>query len=153
MAWTNSKPFASLALDAFNNTQAFDLTDDTIKAALFNNSVTPDAGAAETATRYNTGTFLVANEQDDGTEWDAGGEPLATKTLTQSTNVVTFDAADTASGGSSATLADVFGALLYDDTLANDPGVGFTYFGGTNSVTNGTFTIVWSASGIYTWTS
>ena len=53
--------------------------------------------------------------------------------------------------GASATLASVFGCLVYDDTIAapvGDQGLCYNYFGGTNSVTDGTFTIVWNASGI-----
>jgi hypothetical protein len=45
----------------------------------------------------------------------------------------------------------VFGCLVYDDTLTTpvaDQGLSYHYFGGTQSVTSGTFTIVWNASGI-----
>ena len=45
-----------------------------------------------------------------------------------------------------------FGCLVYDDTLATpvvDQGVSYHYFGGSQSVTAGTFTIVWNTSGIY----
>jgi hypothetical protein len=46
----------------------------------------------------------------------------------------------------------VFGCLVYDDTITTpvaDQGLCFNYFGGTQSVTAGTFTVVWSASGIF----
>ena len=53
-----------------------------------------------------------------------------------------------------ATLASVFGCQVYDDTLAApvaDQGVSYHYFGGSNSVVNGTFTVAWAApnSGIW----
>lgn len=153
MAWTNSRPFSALFADILDGTAAFDLDTDTLKAALYNNSVTPDAGVASASTAYNAGVWGVANEQDDGTNWDAGGEPLTSVAVTQSTTTTTIDAADLSQGGASTTLADVHGCLVHDDTLTTpvaDQGVGFNYFGGANSVTAGTFTIQWSASGLYT---
>ena len=45
----------------------------------------------------------------------------------------------------------MYGCLIYDDTITTpvaDPGVCFVYFGGANSVTSGTLTIVWHSSGI-----
>jgi hypothetical protein len=107
---------------------------------------------ASANTAYNAGQWANTNEVSDGTEWDAGGEPLTSVTSTFSSNVYTFDAVNTPSGGSSATLASVFGCLVYDNTIATpvaDQGMCYNYFGGTNSVTDGTFTIVWNASGIF----
>ena len=66
-------------------------------------------------------------------------------------NVYTLDSADTVSADATTTLAAVFGTLIYDDTLATpvvDQGISFNYFGGTNSVTNGTFTVIWAAAGV-----
>ena len=51
-----------------------------------------------------------------------------------------------------ADLAAVYGCLVYDDTLTPKAGVCYNYFGGTNSVTNGTFTIVWHANGVFRFT-
>ena len=51
--------------------------------------------------------------------------------------------------GSTADIANAYGALVYDNTIAGDPGICFNYFGGANSVTNGTFTVVWHANGIF----
>ena len=62
-----------------------------------------------------------------------------------------FDAADLAGGGN-VTLANVYGCFVYDDTITAgtvaDQGVCFNYLGGVNAVTAGTFTVIWSASGI-----
>jgi hypothetical protein len=62
-----------------------------------------------------------------------------------------FDAADLPGGGN-VTLANVYGCLVYDDTITAgtvaDQGICFNYFGGAQSVTAGTFTIIWNASGI-----
>jgi hypothetical protein len=149
MAWSNSKIFMAFIEDALENTAALDLNSDTHKAALYDNDITPSQTAATASTLYNTGAWTAAgNEVADGTEWDAGGEPLTGVTSAFSSNVYTFDATDTPSGGSSATLANVFGCLVYDDTTG-DQGICYNYFGGSNSVTDGTFTIVWNASGIF----
>jgi hypothetical protein len=153
MAWSASKIFASFVTDAFNNTAALDLNSDTIKAALFNNSVTPDQAATSANSKYNGGTWLTANEQTNTTHWPAGGRPLASVASGFASNVYTYDAADTASVDATTTLANVYGCLVYDDTLAApvvDQAVCFNYFGGALSVTAGTFTIVWSSSGIFT---
>lgn len=153
MAWSNSKIFTTFITDVLNNTTAMDLNADTFKAALYDNDITPSQTVASNVTAYNTGVWAISgNEVSDGTEWDAGGEPLTGVTSSFSSNVYTFDATDTPSGGTSATLANVFGCLVYDDTITTpvaDQGVCYNYFGGTNSVTDGQFTIVWNASGIF----
>lgn len=148
MAWSASKIFVSTIEDALENTAALDMNSDSFKAALYNNSITPDQTVATANTIYNAGQWANTNEVSDGTEWDAGGEPLTGVTFAPTANVLKFDATDTPSGGSSATLAAVFGCLVYDDTVL-DQGVSYNYFGGTNSVTDGTFTIVWNSSGIW----
>lgn len=147
MAWTNSKIFAAFVKEALDRTKLFDVDGDTFKIALYNNSVTPDNSVTAANAAYNAGVWGVANEQDDTTNWDAGGEPLTSVTLTQSTTTVTFDAADTSQGGATCTLANVFGGLVYDDTVS-DVGISYNYFGGSNGVTGGTFTVQYNASGI-----
>ena len=105
---------------------------------------------ASASTAYNTGQWVTANELSNG-GWTAGGLALTSVTSTFSSNVYTLDAADTANG-SAATISGAFGTLVYDDTLTTpvaDQGICFNYFGGTNSVTSGTLTVVWSASGIF----
>lgn len=128
---------------------------DTVKAALFNNSVTPDKDAALTSTGFNTGTWTTGNEVTDATNWASGGRALASKTLTTpSTGVFMFDAADLAGGGN-VTLTSVYGCLVYDDTITAgtggipDQGICYLYFGGSQSVTAGTFTIAFHANGLF----
>ena len=153
MAWSNSKIFSAFITDVLNNTTAMDLNSDTIKAALFDNDITPSQTAASASTAYNTGQWAISgNEVSDGSEWAAGGIALTGVASGFSSNVYTFDASDTPSTGTSATLANVYGCLVYDDTITTpvaDQGVCYNYFGGTNSVTDGQFTIVWNASGIF----
>ncbi len=153
MAWSASKIFAAAVLGALDRTNTLDFDGDTFKVALYDNDITPDNSVSAANSAYNAGQWTASgNEVSDGTEWDAAGEPLASPDVTQSTTTVKFDGTDTVSGGSSATLANVYGCLVYDDTSASpaDQGVCYNYFGGTNSVTDGTFTVVWSASGIFT---
>ncbi len=153
MAWSNSKIFMAFLEDVFENTTAMDANSDTFKVALYDNDITPDQTVAAANTAYNAGQWVASgNEVSDGTEWDAAGEPLTGVTSGFSSNVYTFDATDTPSGGSSATLANVYGCLVYDDTIAApvaDQGMTFHYFGGANSVVDGTFTVVWNASGLW----
>ena len=42
MAWSNSKAFRQMLADVLGNTTAMDLDSDTIKAALYNNTTTPN---------------------------------------------------------------------------------------------------------------
>jgi hypothetical protein len=133
------------------------LDSDTVKVALFNNSVTPDKDAAVASTGFNTGTWLLANEVTDATNWVSGGRALASKTFTTpATGVAMFDAADLAGGGN-VTITNAYGCLVYDDTITAgtvaDQGVCFNSFGGAASVTAGTFTVAWHANGIARWTS
>jgi hypothetical protein len=127
---------------------------DTVNVALFNNTGTPDKDAALTSTGYNTGQWTTGNEVTDATNWVAGGRALASKTLTNpSTGVFMFDAADLAGAGN-VTLSNVYGCLVYDNTITAGTGgvakqgVCFNYFGGPQSITAGTFTIVWNANGL-----
>lgn len=126
---------------------------DTLKVALFNNSVTPDKDAAVGSTGYNTGTWTTGNEVSD-TNWAAGGRVLDDSSLGYATGtaLVTYDAADL-SGGGNVTLTNAYGCLVYDDTITAgtvaDQGMTFHSFGGAQSVTAGTFTIVWHANGLF----
>jgi hypothetical protein len=152
MPWTDSRVFRPFVADVFDNTAALDCGADSFKAALYNNTGTPDNDVTAANSAYNVGQWVVANEVSQAGQWAAGGVVLTSQVLNSGTaDVVFFDAADTASG-SAATLASVFGCLVYDDTIATpvaDQGMSYNYFGGTNSVTNGTFTIQWNANGIW----
>lgn len=156
MAWSASKIFVATIEDILENTTAIDLNSDTFKVALYDNDITPDQTVTSANTAYNAGQWTAAgNEVADGAEWAAGGQALDSVTFASASNVLTFDAADEVSAGTSATLANVYGCLIYDDTIAApvaDQGVCYLYFGGVNSVTDGTFTVVFNASGIFTLT-
>jgi len=134
-----------------------DLLTDTVKAALFGNTGTPDRDAAVTATGYNTGQWVTANEVTGASEWVAGGRALATDTMTKTAGgIVTYAAANLA-GSASVTMAGIFGCLVYDDTISGGTvakqAVCYNYFGGSQSVTAGTFSLNWSASGVFAFTT
>lgn len=154
---TSSKIFVAWVNDAFEGTTTVDMATggDTFKIALFNDSITaPDQTVSSANSAYGAGVW-AANEVSDTTEWPATGQALDSVDMTSASNVITWDAADEVSDGTSATLSDVRGCLIYDDTLASpvaDQGVCFLSFGGANSVTDGTFTVVFNGSGIFTLT-
>lgn len=151
MAWSESKIFRAFLADVLGNVAAFDLDADALKVALYDNDITPDANVTSANTAYNVGQWANSNEVSQVGQWAAGGVTLANQTLNSATaNTVFLDADNTASGAA-ATLSNVYGCLVYDDTLAApvaDQGICYNYFGGVNSVVNGTFTVIWSANGI-----
>lgn len=158
MAWSASKIFTAFLTDVLENTAAFDLggTPDTFKVALYDNDITPDQTVSAANSAYNAGQWASAgNEVFEAGQWAQGGVALTSPDISNpTTTTAMFDATDTASGAS-ADLAAVFGALVYDDSLAApvaDQGVCFNYFGGSNSVVNGTFTVVWHSDGIFRFT-
>jgi hypothetical protein len=156
MAWANSKIFSAFITDLMNNTTPMDLnTDALLEVALYNNTTAPDQTVTSANSAYAVGQWVTGNGvTDTGTSapagWPALGRPLASVTSVFSTNVYTFDAADTVSANAVTTLTNAYGCLVYDHSAGTvtDQGICFNYFGGANTVTLGTFTIVWNASGI-----
>jgi hypothetical protein len=155
MAWSASGIFGTMIADTFAGTQVQDLNapSDTYKIALYDNDITPDKTVSSANSAFNAGQWATSgNEVADGAEWATGGVALASITFAHTAGVCKFDAADTASG-SSATLANVYGGFIYNDTDTTpvaDPGICFNYFGGTNSVTDGVLTVIYHSSGIFT---
>lgn len=156
MAWTNSKIFTAYIQNIVTNVTAMDLdTDALLKVALFDNTLTPSQTVAAASSAYGTGVW-AAGGVFDASGWPAVGRDLASVTVSAATvNPITFDAADTVSANSTTTLTNAYGCLVYDDTITTpvaDQGICYNYFGGANSVTSGTFTVVWNAAGIFTLT-
>lgn len=149
MAWSASKIFVSFVEDALENTAELDLNADAFKVALFNDDITPDQTVNAANSSYNGGVWTTGDEVSNG-GWAAGGVSLVSPTFAPTSNVLKFDATDTANS-TAATLSAVNGCLVYDDTIS-DRGVSYHWFGSAQSVTSGTLTIVWNASGIFTLT-
>lgn len=126
---------------------------DVIKVAVFNNTTTPDRTAAVGSTGFNTGTWVTANEIT-GTNWASGGVSVgSTKTWTvdSGSSSLCFQVTAPVAGQTSTanvTLAAFFGALVYDDTITAGTvakqGMCYNYFGGTQTITAATFTILWA---------
>jgi len=154
VAWTNSKIFRITLANSLGNVTALDLDADSFKLANYNNSITPDQNVTAANTAYNVGQWASANEVSQSGQWAAGGIAIGSTVLDTSTNgIVMFDGADVASG-SAATLSNVYGGLVYDDTLTTpvaDQGLCYLYYGGAASVTNGTLTVQFASTGICRW--
>jgi hypothetical protein len=152
---TNSKIFRAGLADSLGNVTAIDLDADTFRAALYGNTGTPDQDATAANSAYNVSAWATANEVYQAGQWAQAGVALTGVSLDRATaGVVFFDATDTASGAA-ATLAAVYGCLVYDDTLTTpvaDQGICYNAFGGSQSVTAGSFTIIWNANGVMRYT-
>lgn len=163
MAWSASAIFQQAMLNPIAGrcwttaapTTYANLSADTVNVSLFNNSVTPDKTAAVASTGYNTGTWTSGNEVTDATNWVAGGRALASKAFSIDTgsSSVVFNAANL-SGGGTVTIVNAYGCFVYDNTITAGTvakqGLCFNYFGGAQSVTAGTFTIIWATVGATT---
>lgn len=155
MAWSTSN-ISAAGLDQLLNGTFYatnagtSYAADTIDVALYNNSVTPDKNATLVNNTFNGGTW-TGNELTSAGQWAAGGVALGSKTHTFGTGTAQLSAANTASGNA-ATLTGVFGDVVYDATLTLKYLYCWNYFGGSQSVTAGTFTVVWSGSGILQYT-
>jgi hypothetical protein len=154
MAFTASAIFREWPIQMFqvSGTGYTGLDSDTVNVALYNNTGTPNKDDTLANSAYNAGQWVTANEVTDATNWVAGGRPLASKTFTSpASGIAMFDAADL-SGGGNVTLSGVMGCLVYDNSITAGSvakqGVCYNYFGGAQSVTAGTFTIVWNVNGV-----
>ena len=129
-------------LNALKNDLALDLDDttaDRFKAMLVTSSYTPNFGTHDFKSD-------VTNEVS-GTGYDAGGKSLTSVTLTQSGGTITFDAADLTWASSTITAR---GAVVYDDSLTNDPLIAYIDFGADKSSSAGDFVLSFNASGSFT---
>lgn len=144
MTFTASGFFYLTMRDILMNDTAVDYVADSIKVALFTNSITTP--------NYDTNTAYAAapfNANEVGTP--SGGIALAAQAFSVTTGTLKFDANDTAWG--SQTITNARGCLIYDDTIATPvakPALLGVTFGADFSVTSGVLTIVWDSAGIFT---
>jgi hypothetical protein len=155
MAWSASKVFVSTIEDIIENTTAIDLNSDTFNITLWANTITPDQTVASANTAFGAGVW-ASGEKYDAAEWPTGGQALDSVTFAPTSNVLKWDANDEVSTGTSATLVDVYGAMIYNVTVntpVDSQGICYLYFGGVQSVTDGQFTVAFhSTNGIFTLT-
>lgn len=159
MAWTSSKVFTNFVVDLVTQQVDFDLASspgataqDTFKVALYNDTITPNNTVASASSCYNTGQWVNAGEVFQAGGWASGGLEILNKSITTDTSVasaakVVFDADDLNSSSNNVSLTNATGCLIYDTSRSNR-GICYNWFGGSNTVYQGTFTIVWSTSGI-----
>lgn len=140
-----SKIFAHTMLLLGENT--IKLSADAFKFALFGNTVIPSNTVTTTAkSEYagTTSTWSTAHEAS-GTGYTAGGKAVTSPTWTQTAANLKFTSATNPSWSAASFTA--YGGLVYDTTHANK-GLCYLSFGGAQTVTAGTFTVTWSATGI-----
>lgn len=159
MAWSGSAIFQQAMLNPIAKsvnagtgaTGFTSLTADTINVAVYNGAGTPD----KTSTLANTAYASTwnSNVEVTGTGWAAGGVSVgSTKTWTIDTGssslcfqVTAPTAGQTSTPGVS--LSGFFGCLVYDNSVSSPtskPGICYNYFGGTQTITTATFTILWA---------
>jgi hypothetical protein len=166
MAWADSRIFRQWIGDSLAPAPGFTgrwdpagvppLVNGDFRAALFDDSITPDETAPRDETAYGGGVWAAGEVIDTGGgNWPAGGADLLNVVYAAAGQVVVFTADPV--GGPSAgpvTLADACGDLLYftdasgGGPLLADQGAAFHNFGGPQSVTAGFFSIRWSAEGV-----
>lgn len=158
MAWSSAifqqamlSPIAQKMSGATAATGATSWGSDTIKCALYGSGVTPDKTVAVASSGYGTGVW--SGTEITGTGYTAGGNTLGSKAaaIDSGSSSLCFTA-----GSSSWTTATITasGDLVYDasvtaGTVANQ-GLCFNSFGGSQTVTGGTFTIAWATVGATT---
>lgn len=121
-----------------------DLSSDTIKVALLTSSYTPNR---DTHDFFND----VSAAETSGTGYTAGGATLASVTwnYNTSTDIYTFDAADTSWATSTITARY---AVIYDSTpgtAATNPLIAYVDFVTDQSSVGAAFSLAWNASGIF----
>jgi hypothetical protein len=136
-----AKLYANVFAKALN--KEIDLDTDTIKVALCTSTYTP----SQTTHAY----FSSITNEVSGTGYTAGGATLASKTVGTTSLTFTFDAADTSWATSTITARY---AIIYDSTgtAATSALIGYVDFGADVVSSGGTFSIVWDALGIATFT-
>lgn len=150
MAWSGSKWFMPFWTDAVNNAAAFDLDGDTLTVPLFDNTITPSQTVSAANTAYGAGVW-ASGGVSDASGWPAAGRNLAGIASGFASNTYTLDALDLSSANSTTTVNNVYGVLVYENSLGApvaDQGICYNYLGGINGVTVGTFTVIWHPSGI-----
>jgi hypothetical protein len=78
------------AFDGLGGTRNINLTGDSEKVALFNDTTTPSNTVSAATSAYNTGVWVTGNEVT-ATGWAAGGVAAAGQSFTAASNVLKFD--------------------------------------------------------------
>lgn len=122
-------------------------TDD-IKVAVCDNTAAPTAATATPA----LGDFT---EVGTAGSYTAGGTSIGTwaAVWSQTSGTGTMDSATNPTWAQNASNdVDAYWGLIYNDTQAGDPAIGYVDLGGPVDMSAGSLTITWNASGIATLT-
>lgn len=122
-----------------NNGAAINLEAEDLKVAMVTDTHTPD---------FNVHDFYAdLTNEVSGTGYTAGGAVMTGTELTIASGVLTYDAADVSWAAS--TITSAMAGIGYCDAVTDEL-VFLSDFVTAASTTNGTFTIQWHASGIFT---
>lgn len=118
---------------------------DDIKVAILDNTSAPTAADA---------TPALADYTEVGTagSYTAGGTSLGNwgTLVAEAAGVVTVDSATNPTWAQNASNdTDAYWALVYNDTQAGDPAIGFLDLGGPVNMATGSLTITWNANGLF----
>ena len=146
MAVGNSGLFVLNWIDILDATQlAVNLVGDTIKGALYTNSLTPNYS---TDTAYSSAPY-TSNEIANGNGYTTGGATLATVSVSESPAGTLMVDVSTDPNWTSSTITNARAMLVYDNTLAGKNCICLVSFGADYSTTNGTFTVQLAATGLF----
>lgn len=142
-----TKTYGSLIAKAFD--KQIDWEGDTIKVALLTDSYTPNQDA------HDYFDDVSAYEVANGNGYTTGGATIGNTTVSYNsgTNTTTFDGDDVSWPASTITARY---AVIYDSTpgsASTNPLIAYVDFGSDQSSSSGTFSITWSAQGIFTTTA
>lgn len=116
--------------------------------ALFLNTITPNFDDTLANCAYGAGVY--ASGEASGTNYTAGGDPLANNGVgNEGGGLLEFSANNVQ--WTVSTITSAAGALLYDHSMTPKYAFALVNFGGTYSTSGGTFTIQWALGGIFTW--
>lgn len=126
---------------------AINLDVETHKVALYTNTLTNPNFSTDTA--YSAAPY-TSNEIPNGGGYTTGGAALTGTTFTESpAGTLMWDATDTAWAAS--TITNARGALIYADASAGNENLLLLNFGADYSTSNGTFTIQYASTGLFSW--
>lgn len=130
---------------AYSEDGGWEAADD-IKVAILDNTTTPTASDTTPALGDYTEVGTSGN-------YTAGGTSIGNlgTCVSETGGTMTFDSATNPSWSANASNdTDAYWGLIYNDTQAGDPAIGFVDLGGPIDMTAGPLTLTWNASGLYT---
>lgn len=131
----------------------FNLTSDTIKMGLVNNTIVPAVGTNDPRWGAGGATDFSANQVALGTGY-TGPITLGSVTLTRTGGVVTLAGANVVvPQDAAAGYANAYWGILYDATVSGSYAIGYVDLGGPIGNQSGPDNLNWNASGILTQTA